>query len=139
MASTSRAVEEAAQRIQEMLKRAREDHSGVTLEVNEAILDSCTGLMKVIKVLIERSNDLQSEIVGEGMVGTICVCVWVGVHVCGTYYVYMCCVYFITHETVPFSKGGNMSAKEFYKKNSRWSEGLISASKQVGMGASVLV
>ena len=68
LAATSHAVEAAAQRIQEMLKRSREDDSGVTLEVNEAILDSCTGLMKVIKDLIGRSKDLQSEILSEGMV-----------------------------------------------------------------------
>ncbi len=30
-------------------------------------------------------------------------------------------------------------ASEFYQKNSRWSEGLISAAKQVGWGATVLV
>lgn len=68
MAATAQAIEAAALRIQEMLKKSREDDSGVKLEVNERILDSCTGLMKAIKVLIARSKDLQSEIVGEGMV-----------------------------------------------------------------------
>ena len=32
-----------------------------------------------------------------------------------------------------------VQAGDFYKKNSRWSEGLISAAKQVGWGASLLV
>ena len=34
---------------------------------------------------------------------------------------------------------GGLSANEFYKKNNRWSEGLISAAKAVGWGASILV
>ncbi|XP_063461892.1 huntingtin-interacting protein 1-like isoform X1 [Pan paniscus] len=34
---------------------------------------------------------------------------------------------------------GTASPKEFYAKNSRWTEGLISASKAVGWGASVMV
>ncbi|CAI9173153.1 unnamed protein product [Rangifer tarandus platyrhynchus] len=34
---------------------------------------------------------------------------------------------------------GTASPKEFYAKNSRWTEGLISAAKAVGWGASVLV
>lgn len=68
MAATSEAVEAAALRIQEMLKKSREDDTGVKLEVNERILDSCTDLMKAIKILILRSKDLQNEIVKEGMV-----------------------------------------------------------------------
>ena len=72
MAATSQAVEAAALRIQEMLKKSREDDTGVELEVNERILDSCTELMKAIKVLIQRSKDLQNEIVKEGMVSVTC-------------------------------------------------------------------
>ena len=68
LASTAQAVEAAALRIQEMLRKSREDDTGVKLEVNERLLDSCTGLMKAIKILIARSKDLQSEVVGEGMV-----------------------------------------------------------------------
>ena len=30
-----------------MLKKTREDNTGIQLEVNESILDACTGLMKV--------------------------------------------------------------------------------------------
>ncbi len=37
-----------------------------------------------------------------------------------------------------FSQGA-ASMKEFYAKNSRWTEGLISASKAVGWGATMLV
>jgi len=39
----------------------------------------------------------------------------------------------------PSIQGGMTDTNEFYKKNSRWSEGLISAAKQVGWGASILV
>lgn len=68
LASTAHAVEAASLRIQEMLRKSREDDTGVKLEVNERVLDSCTGLMKAIKILIARSKDLQAEILGEGMV-----------------------------------------------------------------------
>lgn len=68
LAATALAVEEASLRIQNMLKKSREDDTGVKLEVNERLLDSCTGLMKAIKILITRSKELQSEIVAEGMV-----------------------------------------------------------------------
>ena len=71
MASTSQAVEAAALRIQEMLQKSREDDTGVKLEVNSRILDSCTELMKAIKILILRSKDLQNEIVKEGMVSIL--------------------------------------------------------------------
>ncbi|XP_075052894.1 huntingtin-interacting protein 1 [Mixophyes fleayi] len=37
------------------------------------------------------------------------------------------------------SGGGAASTKEFYARNSRWTEGLISASKAVGWGATVMV
>ena len=37
------------------------------------------------------------------------------------------------------AQGSSATANDFYKKNSRWSEGLISAAKQVGWGATVLV
>ena len=52
-----------------MLRRSHEEHTGVNLEVNSRILDSCTDLMKAIQILIQRSKDLQKEIVSEGLVG----------------------------------------------------------------------
>jgi len=84
-----------------MLAASRQTDSGIKLEVNESILDSCNSLMMAIKVLIEKSKVLQSEIVSQGR--------------------------------------GTASIKEFYKKHHRWSEGLISAAKAVGLGANVLV
>lgn len=100
MSSTSHAIESAASRIEEMLREARERDTGVNLEVNERILDSCTELMQAIKALIISSKELQREIVNEGR--------------------------------------GASSVKEFYMKNSRWTEGLISAAKAVGFGATLL-
>ncbi|XP_013925748.1 PREDICTED: huntingtin-interacting protein 1-related protein-like [Thamnophis sirtalis] len=47
MATTSAAVEDAVRRIEEMMNQARVETSGVKLEVNERILNSCTDLMKV--------------------------------------------------------------------------------------------
>ncbi|KAK7487938.1 hypothetical protein BaRGS_00020839, partial [Batillaria attramentaria] len=101
MQSTTSAIEAAAEKIQAMLQKTREDNTGAQLEVNERILDSCTELMKAIKVLLEKSRDLQKEIVVQGR--------------------------------------GTTSAKEFYKKNHRWTEGLLSAAKAVGWGATTLL
>ncbi|XP_062446005.1 huntingtin-interacting protein 1-related protein isoform X1 [Rhea pennata] len=101
MASTSAAIEEAVRRIEEMMSQARNESSGVQLEVNERILNSCTDLMKAIRLLVMTSTNLQKEIVESGR--------------------------------------GAATTREFYAKNSRWTEGLISASKAVGWGASQLV
>ena len=40
---------------------------------------------------------------------------------------------------MPFDFQGQATAKEFYKRHHRWTEGLISAAKAVGWGAKVLV
>ncbi|XP_056275531.1 huntingtin interacting protein 1 related b isoform X2 [Pseudoliparis swirei] len=101
MAATSAAIEEAVRRIDEMMEQARKDTSGIKLEVNERILNSCTDLMKAIRMLIISSTDLQKEIVEGGR--------------------------------------GAATMKEFYARNSRWTEGLISAAKAVGWGATEMV
>ncbi|XP_074869099.1 huntingtin-interacting protein 1-related protein isoform X1 [Carettochelys insculpta] len=101
MASTSAAIEDAVKRIEEMMNQARNKSSGVKLEVNERILNSCTDLMKAIRLLVMTSTHLQKEIVESGR--------------------------------------GAATTQEFYAKNSRWTEGLISASKAVGWGATQLV
>ncbi|CAH1233275.1 HIP1 [Branchiostoma lanceolatum] len=100
MSETSEAVDKAAAKIEEMLNKSRQGSSGVRLEVNEKILDSCTELMKAIKLLIIKSKDLQNDIVAEGR--------------------------------------GTATAQEFYNRNPRWTEGLVSAAKTVGWGATVL-
>ncbi|KAH0502294.1 Huntingtin-interacting protein 1-related protein [Microtus ochrogaster] len=101
MAATSAAIEDAVRRIEDMMNQARHESSGVKLEVNERILNSCTDLMKAIRLLVMTSTSLQKEIVESGR--------------------------------------GAATQQEFYPKNSRWTEGLISASKAVGWGATQLV
>ncbi|XP_047554037.1 huntingtin-interacting protein 1-related protein isoform X1 [Lutra lutra] len=101
MAATSTAIEDAVRRIEDMMNQARHASSGVKLEVNERILNSCTDLMKAIRLLVTTSTSLQKEIVESGR--------------------------------------GAATQQEFYAKNSRWTEGLISASKAVGWGATQLV
>ncbi|XP_055093948.1 huntingtin-interacting protein 1-related protein isoform X2 [Symphalangus syndactylus] len=101
MAATSAAIEDAVWRIEDMMNQARHASSGVKLEVNERILNSCTDLMKAIRLLVMTSTSLQKEIVESGR--------------------------------------GAATQQEFYAKNSRWTEGLISASKAVGWGATQLV
>lgn len=96
-----KAIDEAAQRIQDMLNKSREGDSGIKLEVNGKILDACTGLMQAIRELVRSSKHLQEEIVSK--------------------------------------EKGSASKKEFYSRNHRWAEGLISAAKVVGLGAKFLV
>lgn len=61
-----KAIEEAANRIRDMLEKSRAADSGLKLEVNEKILDSCTELMKCIRQLVKKSRLLQAEIVDQG-------------------------------------------------------------------------
>lgn len=60
------AIEEAAARIAELMSKSRASDSGVKLEVNERILDACTALMNSIRLLVQRSRQLQAEIVALG-------------------------------------------------------------------------
>ncbi|PNF18448.1 hypothetical protein B7P43_G09027, partial [Cryptotermes secundus] len=73
LASMDKAIEEAANRIEEMLSKSRAADSGIKLEVNEKILDSCTNLMQAIRVLVQKSRLLQAEIVAQGKVSS-CLC-----------------------------------------------------------------
>ena len=52
----------------ELLSKSREQETGVKLEVNDKILDSCTDLMQAIRILITKSQELQREIVSQGRV-----------------------------------------------------------------------
>ncbi|KAK4876246.1 hypothetical protein RN001_012668 [Aquatica leii] len=97
LSAMDKAIEEAAKRIQEMLSASRAADSGIKLQVNEKILDSCTTLMQAIKILIQKARLLQEEIVSQGK--------------------------------------GTASAKEFYKRNHRWTDGFISAAKAVAVAA----
>ncbi|KAK6626211.1 hypothetical protein RUM43_006517 [Polyplax serrata] len=66
LVAMEKAIEEAAKRIEEMLNESRKSHSGVKLEVNEKILDSCTNLMAAVSLLIKKARLLQAEIVAQG-------------------------------------------------------------------------
>uniref|UniRef100_A0A1A9VED1 I/LWEQ domain-containing protein n=1 Tax=Glossina austeni TaxID=7395 RepID=A0A1A9VED1_GLOAU len=94
-------IEEATNKIIEIYSDSKSSNNGIKLEVHDKILDSCTSLMKSIKILIKKSRLLQEEIVAQGK--------------------------------------GHFPAKEFYKRNSQWAEGLISASKNIAKGANFLV
>uniref|UniRef100_A0A8C7Z3J4 Huntingtin interacting protein 1 related b n=1 Tax=Oryzias sinensis TaxID=183150 RepID=A0A8C7Z3J4_9TELE len=89
MAATSAAIEEAVRRIDEMMKQAQKDTSGVKLEVNERF------------VLLWHFKHLNA-------------------------------IFFSSLQ-------GAATIKEFYARNSRWTEGLISAAKAVGWGATEMV
>jgi huntingtin interacting protein 1 len=56
------------QNFQSLLTQSRERDTGMKLEVNDKILDSCTDLMKAIKILIIKAKELQKEIVAQGRV-----------------------------------------------------------------------
>lgn len=101
MYRTSKAIEDAVSKLEHLISKSREQETGIKLEVNDKILDSCTSLMKAIKILIIRGKELQKEIVSQGR--------------------------------------GTSSVKEFYAKNRKWTEGLVSAAKQVGSGANYLI
>lgn len=66
LAGMDKAIEEAANRIEEMLSKSRASDSGMKLEVNEKILDACTALMRYIRILVQKSRLLQAEIVSLG-------------------------------------------------------------------------
>lgn len=99
--SMDKAIEEAAKKIVDMLEQSRASDSGIKLEVNEKILDSCTSLMRAIQILVQKSRKVQAEIIALGK--------------------------------------GTASAKEFYKRNHQWTEGMISAAKSVAISATFLV
>lgn len=52
-----------------MLTKSRAADSGIKLEVNSKLLDTCTALMQAIRILVQKSRLLQAEIVAQGKVG----------------------------------------------------------------------
>lgn len=61
-----RAIQHAVDRIKEIQLKAKQNNSGTRLAVNEKILEQCNGLMAAVYLLVERSRDLQKEIVDAG-------------------------------------------------------------------------
>lgn len=59
-------IEEATNKIIEIYSDSKSSNNGIKLEVHDKILDSCTSLMKSIKILIKKSRLLQEEIVAQG-------------------------------------------------------------------------
>lgn len=68
MHKTTEAIEQAVSKLEALINKSREKETGVKLEVNDKILDSCTELMKAIKILIIKAKELQKEIVAQGRV-----------------------------------------------------------------------
>jgi len=68
MHKTTEAIEQAVSKLEALINKSREKETGVKLEVNDKILDSCTDLMKAIKILIIKAKELQKEIVAQGRV-----------------------------------------------------------------------
>ncbi|XP_078049059.1 huntingtin interacting protein 1 [Augochlora pura] len=64
--SMDKAIEEATDRIRDMLEKSRAADSGIKLAVNGKILDTCTELMTCIRKLVQKSRLLQGEIVEQG-------------------------------------------------------------------------
>ncbi|KAI1717146.1 ANTH domain-containing protein [Ditylenchus destructor] len=60
------AIQNAVALIEQLQKKSRENNSGIRLEVNEKILESCTSLMSAVRILVSRSRDVQEEIVSSG-------------------------------------------------------------------------
>ena len=68
MHKTTEAIEQAVSKLEALINKSREKDTGAKLEVNDKILDSCTELMKTIKILIIKAKELQKEIVAQGRV-----------------------------------------------------------------------
>ena len=94
-------ISEAALAMEKLMISARMNEAKKKdIDVDLKILDSCSGLLNAIEVLIRAARQLQAEIAADS---------------------------------------GTVDAKEFYRKNQKWSQGLISAAHDIGSGAKCLV
>lgn len=118
MEQMDKAIHDAVQKIESMIALAQQKDTGIKLEVNGKILDSCTSLMQAIKQLIYNSKLLQVEIASKQKV---------------------CRFPIIIQHSNEIDFQGSLSMKEFYKRNHVWTEGLISAAKTVAADANLLV
>lgn len=96
MLNAARAIEEAARRLEELMKRPKEE-----LQVHGSILSAALFITTAIANLIKCATASQQEIVAHGR--------------------------------------GASTKGAFYKKNNKWSEGLISAAKAVAQATTYLV
>ncbi|KAI6214671.1 hypothetical protein M3Y94_00296200 [Aphelenchoides besseyi] len=60
------AIKHAVERIKQIQEQAQKTSSGTRLAVNAKILDHCNALMSAVHLLVEKSRDLQNEIVDAG-------------------------------------------------------------------------
>ena len=109
LAEMERAIQDAADRIAKLWDNSKRSQTGVKLEVNGKVLDSCDVLMKAIIELIRKAKILQEEIVarGKGILDFIVILIS------------------LTYSWICILLIGSASSKEFYKRNHRWSEGVL--------------
>ncbi|WVQ74977.1 hypothetical protein IAR50_004585 [Cryptococcus sp. DSM 104548] len=103
MQNAARAIEEATQRIHDLINRPKDGgrYGSLNTEVHDSILKFTLEIANAIGRLINAAKDSQEEIVREGK--------------------------------------GSSTTQQFYKKNNRWTEGLISAAKAVAYATSLLI
>ena len=102
MTNAAKAIDAAAERLNKLMNKPRDQYSTYELKIHDAILASAIAVTNAIARLIKAATDSQREIVKEG-------------------------------------RGGSMSASSFYKRNNRWTEGLISAAKAVASSTNLLI
>lgn len=103
MLGAARAIEDATQRLKEMMSRPRDTSrfNAVDVQVHDTILASALAIANAIARLIRAATDSQQEIVAQGK--------------------------------------GSSTTQQFYKRNNRWTEGLISAAKAVAFATNLLI
>ncbi len=121
LAAAAATVNDASLGLASLLERARAELSEKQLAVNENILGASVTLMAHIKgtsaLLFYSSRALTFFILAELIRHASAV----------------------QHEIVASETGKGLSLAQFYKRHSRWVEGLVSAAKTVGAGAGSLV
>ncbi|CAD5220905.1 unnamed protein product [Bursaphelenchus xylophilus] len=66
MERMNNAIKQAAERMKELQEKSKSKNTGTRLAVNDKILDHCNQLMAAVYELVEKSRDLQQEIVDSG-------------------------------------------------------------------------
>lgn len=101
MSAAARAIEDATNKLQSMMRRPKDRFSAVDIQVHDTILAAAMAITDAIGKLISASAANQSEIVAEGR--------------------------------------GSSTAQAFYKRNNRWTEGLLSAARAVAWATTTLI
>lgn len=103
MLGAARAIEEATQRLQQLMARPRDSarFSAVDIQVHDSILAAAMAITNAISRLMKAATESQQEIVAQGK--------------------------------------GSSTTQQFYKRNNRWTEGLISAARSVAFATTLLI